>query len=70
MLQTIRRYGLMLVVRPVARLLFGQGLGLVHSITHGASGGHSHAHSNEHAHGHEHRQAQEHGHGSAAEQHD
>ena len=23
MLQTIRRYGLMLVVRPIARLLFG-----------------------------------------------
>jgi len=53
----------------VVALLFGQGLGLVHSITHGASGGHSHAHSNEHAHGHEHRQAQEHGHGSASHEH-
>ena len=44
-------------------LLFGQGLGLVHFITHGAPGGHSP--SNAHGQAHEHR----HGHASAAHEH-
>ena len=56
----LRRVGAWLLV---VALLFGQGLGLVHAITHCAPGWHSHAHSNAHGHehGHEHRQAQDHG---------
>ena len=45
----------------VVALLFGQGLGLVHSITHGMPGGH--------AHGYEHAQEHGHGHASAAHEH-
>lgn len=36
----------------VVALLFGQGVGTVHSITHGTPGGHAHAHAHEHGHGH------------------
>ena len=41
-------------------VLFGQGLGAVHSISHGASGAgdHEHAIEREHRHGHGHEQAQ------------
>ena len=46
-------------------VLFGQGLGAVHSISHGAAGvgGHAHADTDSHAHAHAHAHGHSHGRG-------